>query len=169
VGASEIAKIEGAGWRGRRGDRVFSGPEQRTRQTAAALGISAEVSRQLRDCDYGAWSGCSLGQIQLENPAEVAAWLSDPDAAPYGGESVVQLIERTALWMEVQREAGGHTIAVTHPAVIRSALVHGLQAAASMFWRFDIPPLSVTDVRWNGKVWTVRSTGCALENAGPQA
>ncbi len=164
--ASEIAKIAGAGWRGRRGDRVFSGPEQRTRQTAAALGISAEVSGQLRDCDYGAWSGRSLGQIQLENPGEVAAWLSDPDAAPHGGESVAQLIERIASWMEVQREAGGYTIAVTHPAVIRSALVHCLQVPSLTFWRFDIAPISVTDLRWNGKVWTVRCTGCTLENAG---
>jgi broad specificity phosphatase PhoE len=58
--------------------------------------------------------------------------------------------------------AVGHTIAVTHPAVIRSTLVHTLQSPPSSFWRIDIAPLSLTDLRWNCRVWTVRSSGCAL-------
>jgi broad specificity phosphatase PhoE len=162
----EIARVGALGWKAPRVQRILSGPERRAQETADALGLSPTVAVDLRDCDYGAWSGYPLSEVEQREPEAVVAWLTDPGAAPHGGESLVQLLRRTSSWMERQRDAGGHTLAVTHPAVIRSALVHGLQAAAYTFWRFDIPPLSVTDLRWNGKVWSVRCTGCGLQNAG---
>jgi broad specificity phosphatase PhoE len=57
---------------------------------------------------------------------------------------------------------GGHTIAVTHPAVIRAAILNSLQSPPESFWRIEIAPLSVTDLRYNGRLWTTRSTGCSL-------
>ena len=157
----DIAKIAALGWQAPRAQTVLSGPERRAQQTAQALGISAEIAVQLRDCDYGAWSGNTLTEVEQRHPEEVVAWLTDPGAAPHGGESILQLIARTAGWLEAQRVLD-HTIAVTHPAVIRSAIVHALQAPPSSFWRIDIAPLSLTDLRWNGRVWTMRSSSCAL-------
>jgi len=156
-----MAKVAALGWKAPRAQRVVSGPERRVQQTAEALGLTAEVAVELRDCDYGAWRGYTLSEVELRQPEEVFAWLSDPGAAPHGGESILQLVTRVAGWLEEQR-ALDHTIAVTHPAVIRGALVHALQAPPSAFWRIDIAPLSLTDLRWNGRVWTVRSSGCAL-------
>jgi hypothetical protein len=49
----------------------------------------------------------------------------------------------------------GYTIAVTNPAVVRSAIVPILDAPASAFWPVDIPPLTLTDRRLNG-----RACGC---------
>jgi hypothetical protein len=46
--------------------------------------------------------------------------------------------------------------------VIRSAIVHALSASAQTFWRIDIAPLSLTDLRFNGRVWTLRSSGGEL-------
>jgi broad specificity phosphatase PhoE len=157
----EIAKIAALGWSAPRARSVLSSPERRAQQTAQALGISAEIAVELRDCDYGAWSGSTLAEVEQRHPEEVLAWLSDPGAAPHGGESILQLIARIAAWLEEQR-VFNHTIAVTHPAVIRSAIVHALQAPPSSFWRIDIAPLSLTDLRWNGRAWTTRSSGCAL-------
>jgi broad specificity phosphatase PhoE len=157
----ELEKVVALGCRAPRARRVLSGPERRTKQTAEALGLSAEDEVELRDADYGAWSGYTLSEVELHQPEEVFAWLTDPGAAPHGGESILQLTVRIGSWLEEQR-VPGHTIAVTHPAVIRSAIVHILQAPTLSFWRIDIAPLSVTDLRWNGRVWTLRSSGCAL-------
>jgi broad specificity phosphatase PhoE len=165
----EQAEIEKAGaveWSGPPAERILSAPERRTLQTAKALGFLPESVPELRDCDYGAWTGRELSQLQSDRPQEVAAWLSDPGAAPHGGESILQLITRIGTWLMEQR-APGHTIALTHPAVIRGAVIHALQAPPLSFWRIDIAPLSLTDLRWNGRVWTVRSSGCALpQDAG---
>jgi broad specificity phosphatase PhoE len=162
----EMAKIAALGWKAPRAHRVVSGPECRAKQTAKALGLSAENAAELRDCDYGAWRGYTLSEVEQRQPEEVLAWLTDPRAAPHGGESILQLITRMGDWLKEQ-SAVDHTIAVTHPAVIRSVLVHALQSPPSSFWRIDIAPLSLTDLRWNGRVWTVRSSGCALPgNAG---
>ena len=157
----EIAKVANLGWRAPHARRILSGPERRVQQTAEALGLSPEITTELRDCDYGTWKGYTLSEVEVREPEEVFAWLTVPTAGPHGGESIVQLITRVGIWLDEQR-AMEDTIAVTHPAVIRSAIIHSLQAPASTFWRIDIAPLSLTDLRWNGRFWIVRSSGCAL-------
>jgi broad specificity phosphatase PhoE len=73
----------------------------------------------------------------------------------------VDLIDRVGLWLKKQRDVG-HTLAITHPAVIRAAIVSALEARPLTFWRIDIAPLSITDLRWNERMWTLRSSGCVL-------
>jgi broad specificity phosphatase PhoE len=157
----EMAKVSALGWSAPRAQQILSSPERRGRQTAEALGLSAAVAADLRECDYGEWKGHALSEVQSRKPEDVAAWLADPCVAPHGGESILELIARIGRWLEEQRDAG-HTLAVTHPAVIRSALVYAMEAPPQAFWRIDIAPLSLTDLRWNGRMWTVRSTGCTL-------
>jgi broad specificity phosphatase PhoE len=60
-----------------------------------------------------------------------------------------------------------NTIAVTHPAVIRAAIVHAMQLPPTTFWRFDVAPLSLTDLRFSGRVWSVRCAGCSLPSSPP--
>ena len=67
-------------------ERCFASPEQRTMQTAEALGLNAVPLPILRDCDYGAWSGCAYDDVVEREPDAVAEWLRDPSAAPHGGE-----------------------------------------------------------------------------------
>jgi broad specificity phosphatase PhoE len=157
----EMARVAALGWKAPRAQRLVAGPERRVQQTAEALELQVEVAVELRDCDYGSWRGSALSDIELRQPGEVLTWLTDPATAPHGGESILQLITRVGGWLEQQR-ATEHTIAITHPAVIRAAIVHTLQAPPSSFWRIDIPPLSLTDLRWNGRVWTLRSSGSPL-------
>ena len=157
----EFAKIAALGWQAPRARRIWSSPERQTQQTSQALGLSAAIAPELRDCHYGAWRGRELNELQSLEPESVLAWLTDAAASPHGGESIIDLINRVSRWLDEQRDAG-HTLAVTHPAVIRGAIVHALQAPAQSFWRIDIAPLSLTDLRFNGRVWTVRSTACPL-------
>jgi broad specificity phosphatase PhoE len=158
----EFAKVAALGWKAPRVQRIWSAPERQTQQTAQALGLSAAIALELHDCDYGAWQGREFDELQSAEPEGVMAWLTDAVASPHGGESIIDLINRVGRWLDEQRDAG-HTLAVTHPAVIRGAIVHALQAPAQSFWRIDIAPLSLTDLRFNGRVWTVRSTACPLQ------
>jgi broad specificity phosphatase PhoE len=159
----DIAKIKSLNWQAPRAQHIYAAPEHRTQQTAQALGLSAIPSTDLRDCSYGAWCGRDLTELQSKAPESVAVWLTDPTATPHGGESIVDLIERIADWLDTQRDAG-HTIAVTHPAIIRSAIIHTLSAPAQSFWRIDIAPLTFTDLRHNGRTWTLRSTAVPLSH-----
>ena len=158
---TEMAKIANLGWRAPATQRILCGPERRVQQTADALGLRAEVDQDLRDCDYEAWRGYELSEIESRKPEDVATWLTDPEAAPHGGESILKLMARIRRWLEQQRDAG-HTLAITHSAVIRGIVVQALQAPPLAFWRIDVAPLSITDLRFNGRLWTVRSAGCSL-------
>lgn len=139
-------------------DRLLSAPELRARQTADALGPDAIIEPALRDGDYGTWRGRSLGEIGAADPAGTAAWLADPAAAPHGGESIVDLLRRVGGWLDAGLEPG-HTVGVTHPAVIRAAVVHALGAPPAAFWRVDVAPLSLVDLRHNAGRWTLRALG----------
>ena len=45
--------------------------------------------------------------------------------------------------------------AVTHPAVIRAAILIALEAPPKSFWRIDIAPASRTVLHFRGR-WTLR-------------
>jgi broad specificity phosphatase PhoE len=140
----------------RRPDRAWSSPALRARQTAAALALDAAVNGSLRECDYGRWAGRTFTDVQTDEPASVAAWLSDAEPAPHGGESLSDLFRRVWAWMdEFIREEARHTIAVTHAAVIRAAILPVLDAPPQSFWRIDIEPLSVIKLRGYGTRWTL--------------
>lgn len=116
--------------------RYLTAPELRARQTAE--GLDATVDEGLRDCDLGSWKGMPLKQLDEE---ALQLWLTDPQAAPHGGESIAALCERVAQWMD-SALAEGEWIAITHPFVIRAAMVHALGAPLESFQRIDVQPLA---------------------------
>jgi broad specificity phosphatase PhoE len=136
-------------------DAAYCGPEKRTRQTAELLGVHAVVDPLLADLDCGRWRGGVLGGVQ---PAELAIWLTEPARAPHGGESVVDVIDRVRRWMDSLADRRGRFVAVTHPAVVRAAILVALDAPARSFWRIDVAPVSRTVLHFRGHAWTLRST-----------
>jgi broad specificity phosphatase PhoE len=146
-----------------RSDRVRHGPERAGRETCSILGLDGTVDPLLRDWDLASWSGHTLDDVAAERPDDVAAWLTDPDAAPHGGEALTVLLARVQQWM-----AGlpsGHTLAVCAPAVVRAAVVTALGAPAAAFWRIDPGPMTLTDIRGSGDQWTVRATAVPVGRA----
>ncbi|MGV9800064.1 histidine phosphatase family protein [Mycobacterium sp. NPDC003449] len=136
-------------------DGAFCGPEKRARQTAELLGLRARVEPRLADLDCGRWRGDVLAGVR---PADLAVWLTDPTRAPHGGESVVEVIDRVRRWMHTLTAQRGRLIAVTHPAVIRAAILIALDAPPKSFWRIDIAPVSRTVMHFRGHAWTLRSS-----------
>ena len=143
----------------RHADRCWSSPALRAIQTAEALQLDTIVEPMLRECDYGRWRGCSLDEVQAQEPEAVAEWMRDPEAAPHGGELIVGLIGRVAAWLETQNGMWGKTVAVTHASVIRAAIVHAIEANPRSFWRIDVAPLSVTALSGNGGRWNLSAIG----------
>ncbi|MEV7424730.1 histidine phosphatase family protein [Streptomyces sp. NPDC091212] len=92
---------------------VYVSPTRRCRRTARALGLTADpldgpapdglVPDGLAPCAMGHWQGRTLDEVAAAEPQSVAAWLSDPAAAPHGGESLLDFHVRVAQWLE----AGG--------------------------------------------------------------
>jgi broad specificity phosphatase PhoE len=136
-------------------DHAARGPETRCAQTAAALGLTPEVDDRLRDCDYGRWRGRTLEEVAGAEPDEVARWLTDPKAAPHGGESIVDLLARVADWLD-DLQPGRRIVAVTHPAVVKAMIVNTLGADPPAFWRIDVAPLSRTVFRGGPHRWNLR-------------
>lgn len=134
-------------------DRVLAAPEARTRQTAELCGWTPDVEPRLTDLDYGSWRGASLTDV---DPAELQQWMTDPASAPHGGEPLTGLIGRTADWLDSISRTPGRIVAVTHPAVIRAAILSTLNAPAESFWRIDITPASRIHLQYQRK-WTLRT------------
>lgn len=136
-------------------DTALTGPEKRARQTAELLGLRAVVEPKLADLDCGRWRGDVLGGVL---PADLAVWLTDASRAPHGGESVVELVNRVRGWMDTLTATRTRLVAVTHPAVIRAAILIALDAPPKSFWRIDIAPVSRTVLHFRGHAWTLRSS-----------
>ncbi|KAF1032723.1 MAG: Glucosyl-3-phosphoglycerate phosphatase [Pseudomonas sp.] len=136
----------------KRAPQVLCGPELRTRQTAALFTEHPQVEDALRDCDFGDWQGLGIDEVE---PHALQVWMADSRAAPHGGESVVQLCERVGLWLGSLERTPGHVVAVTHPFVVRAALLQALQCPPALFNQIDVEPLSSTELRFNG-CWRLR-------------
>lgn len=129
-----------------------TGPTQRCLQTAEALGLTGEPDAGLADWDLGLWAGRALDEVAVEEPDAVQAWLTDPTAAPHGGESLTDLLRRVAAWLDDVPRAG-RSVAVTGPATVRAAMIHALRAPVESFWRIDVAPLATVDLRGRAGDW----------------
>jgi broad specificity phosphatase PhoE len=137
-------------------------PARAARQTAARFGLTGTSDPGLADLDCGRWSGRALAEVAASEPGALAGWLADPGFAAHGGESRDALSARAAAWLDACLQGKGRVLAVTHAAVIRSLVLHVLQAPAAAFWCLDIAPLTLTDLRHDGRRWVLRGVGLPL-------
>jgi broad specificity phosphatase PhoE len=146
----------------------FTSPSERCRQTAQSLGWNAVVVEPpLRDMDMGSWQGRTLAQVAADDGAGLAAWMSDPEAAPHGGESVADVCARVAAWLDALPAETGRAHAVVEQAVARAAVVRAMEAPVSSFWRVNVPPLSAVGLTGRNGRWNLRMS--AVSGTGPGA
>src|SRR5262245_58738878 len=141
-------------------DCGWASPELRTRQTAEALELSPKIEPMLRECEYGRWAGKRFSVIVADEPDAANSWLSDPTAAPHGGESILDLVDRVAMWLADETVNDQRTIAITHSTIIRATIVYVMDAPPQSFWRIDIGPLSVTRLSCLRGRWNLSAAGC---------
>ncbi len=96
------------------------------------------LRRELREIDFGAWSGKSFAEL-LQIP-EFAARLEAPEKiSPPGGESLAELQRRgISVLEEIQKKFAGETVAVfTHGGLIRVLVLFALGAGLGNFFRLQ--------------------------------
>ncbi|MFZ5936704.1 phosphoglycerate mutase [Pseudomonas putida] len=134
--------------------QLMAAPEPRAAQTAQWLSSQAQIEPALADCALGQWQGLPLKQLQAEQPQALAQWLNDPFSAPHGGESFAQVCERVGAWL-MAFDRPGEWLAVTHPWVIRAALMVVLECPLAAAQRIDVLPLSRVGLSFTGQ-WRLR-------------
>ncbi|RON09055.1 phosphoglycerate mutase [Pseudomonas brassicacearum] len=139
----------------KRAPQLLGGPETRIRQTAELFGSDLQIVPALGDYDVGRWRGQRIDDLQKTEPEALHTWLGDPASAPHGGESVTQLCLRVGDWLDALCTTPGHFVAITHPFVIRAALMKVMQCGPEAFNLIDVEPLSATELRFNGR-WRLR-------------
>ncbi len=122
----------------------FVSPAPAAAQTAEAMGVTATVAPALAEADHGRWSGLPYEKVAREEPEDLARWLRDPHAVPHGGTSLAELAARVAAWLEAAPD--GPVVAVCDAGAIRAALGHALGLDSRAAARFDLAPLSTTEL-----------------------
>jgi broad specificity phosphatase PhoE len=156
-----------------RADEVLVSPARRAAETAELAGLAVTaVEPALAEGDFGRWAGLSLREVAEREPEAVRAWMTDPAAAPHGGESLLAVLARVRGWLDEQAACAGTAVAITHAGVVKAAVVAALDAPPAAFWRIDVAPLSVTELHAHDGRWTVarvNDRGAAARGAGVAA
>jgi ribonuclease H / adenosylcobalamin/alpha-ribazole phosphatase len=135
-------------------DAVVSSPLRRARWTAEtvaeAAGVALTVDDDLAETDFGSWEGMSFGEVRARWPAEMAAWLTDAEAAPPGGESFAAVARRVlaALDRLLQAHRGETVVVVSHVTPIKTLVCRALLAPPAALFRMQVDVASVSRVDW---------------------
>lgn len=132
----------------------YCSPSARCRETGEVLGLTPLAQPALRECDMGRWRGWTLHEVAAREPYAVDMWLSDPRAAPHGGESLLAFIQRIGGWLDTRPvQDGGWAVAVAEPSVVRAALCYVLKAPPHAYWRIDAHPLTALSFTGRAGEW----------------
>lgn len=124
----------------------------RARKTAENLGAhGAEFGEVLIDPDlaeqhFGTWQGLTYDEIAEKHGNNHLFWLGPPELRPPGGESFVDLRERTVRSIErlTGKYRGRDIVATAHGGTIRAALAHAFNMHPEAAVRFEIENVSIT-------------------------
>jgi broad specificity phosphatase PhoE len=131
----------------------LSGPEPACQETAICLGGEAEPIPELRECDFGSWTGRTLVDVAFEEAGVLDTWLHDPHATPHGGESLAELINRVGRVLDDHPWPDGRSVVVVSPLVARAAAVHALGAPPEVIFHIDLAPLGRVLISRSDHIW----------------
>ena len=132
-------------------DAVFASPMERTVQTAEpiarACGLPLTVEPALIEIDFGAWNGRLFAELDTDERWQ--RWNSERDQVrPPGGETMLEVQERLARWLEALPAGGSaEVVAVSHADVIKAAVALTLGLSLRAHDRFEIAPASISVLR----------------------
>lgn len=149
---------------------VVCSPSRRCRATAEAAALAVDsVEPAIAECDFGAWAGRRLDELVAECPDDTRRWMTDPDSAPHGGESLGEFAARVNAWLDRQADREGSCVAITHGGVVKAAVVHSLGAPLAAFWQVDCAPLSRTELHAEGGRWRLSNVNVPARTRSAKA
>ena len=130
------------------------GPEPACRETAELAGAADPSTAQgLAGPDLGRWTGRRLSAVAAEDPAGLQAWLSDPTAAPHGGESLADAQVRVGDVVDGRAWPDGRSVVVVSPVVARLLALHAIGGAADLGFRLDVRFGGLFELSRAGRGW----------------
>jgi len=134
-------------------DAIYASPMRRVQQTLAGLvelqNKSAAILPELREVDFGEWTGLSWEQVQEQFQVSAFAWLEQLEHGRINGaESVTDFRKRVDKAVkQILHEQPERTVAVVcHGGVIRMALALLLDLSLKKTAGLDIEYASITIV-----------------------
>ena len=135
-------------------DVIVTSPLLRTVQTAqevaAVTGAAVVTDDGFRETDFGAWEGLTFVEVRERWPAELTAWLADPEVAPPDGESFTDVSARvTAALHRVLAARGGQTVLiVSHVTPIKTLVAAVLLAPPAALYRMYLDVAALCEIDW---------------------
>ena len=133
---------------------IVTSPLRRTVQTAQAVaavtGAAVVTDDGFRETDFGAWEGLTFAEVRERWPAEISAWLADPDVAPPGGESFTDVSARVteALDRVLAARAGQTVLIVSHVTPIKMLVAAALLAPPAALYRMHLDVAALSEIDW---------------------
>jgi ribonuclease H / adenosylcobalamin/alpha-ribazole phosphatase len=133
---------------------IVTSPLLRTVQTAQAVaavtGAAVVTDDGFRETDFGAWEGLTFAEVRERWPAEISAWLADPDVAPPGGESFTDVSARVteALDRLLAARAGQTVLIVSHVTPIKMLVAAALLAPPAALYRMHLDVAALCEIDW---------------------
>jgi ribonuclease H / adenosylcobalamin/alpha-ribazole phosphatase len=133
---------------------IVTSPLLRTVQTAQAVaavtGAAVVTDDGFRETDFGAWEGLTFAEVRERWPAEITAWLADPDVAPPGGESFTDVSARVteALDRVLAARAGQTVLIVSHVTPIKMLVAAALLAPPAALYRMHLDVAALSEIDW---------------------
>jgi probable phosphoglycerate mutase len=135
-------------------DVLVCSPMLRTRQTAEilerSLGLEPVVVEGLEEGRFGEWDGSTFAEVMTRWPKELDAWLSSPEVAPPGGESLHDIHARVGAALDgvLERYRGARIAVAAHVGSIRALTARALEAPLLSMNRMELAPASITTLTW---------------------
>ena len=149
------AKLLSTHLRDKEVDSFYSSPFEGAFKTASTLAAKhrrgVARSRDLRDMDYGEWTGKTVEELKESDPELLIAWQFKPhEHRMPGGETLQEVQERVVRTLEniLSVEKGNGVCVVTHPIPVKAAMCHFMNDDLSIIWlgpRQDSTALNVID------------------------
>ena len=157
----EIRRLNGrvAAW--------LRGPEKACQVTAVCLGGEAEPVPELRECDFGTWTGRTLVDVAFDDSSALDTWLHDAHATPHGGESLAELINRVGRVLDDHPWPEGRSVLVVSPLVARAAAVHARGGSPEVIFHIDIAPLGRLLISRSDHSWRMQELRASVNRAPP--
>ena len=133
---------------------IVTSPLLRTVQTAQAVaavtGAAVVTDDGFRETDFGAWEGLTFAEVRERWPAEITAWLADPEVAPPGGESFIDVSARVteALDRVLAARAGQTVLIVSHVTPIKTLVAAALLAPPAALYRMHLDVAALSEIDW---------------------
>jgi ribonuclease H / adenosylcobalamin/alpha-ribazole phosphatase len=123
---------------------------QTAQEVAAAVGAPVVTDEGFRETDFGAWDGLTFAEVRERWPAEMTAWLADPEEAPPGGESFAEVSQRVtdALHRVLAGQEGQTVLIVSHVTPIKTLVAAALLAPPAALYRMHLDVAALSEIDW---------------------